>query len=55
MLKLFNHKTPKEVKETDAKALLERLSLSQHLSPGSNNGLHAMITKMKVLAECEGR
>lgn len=50
VLLMFNGKRPEEVVALDPKPTLARLGLDKHLSPGRNNGLHAMIARMKTLA-----
>ena len=49
MLSLFDGSTPAEARAIDAKAVVEKLGLSEHLSPTRRNGLWAMIERIKTL------
>ncbi len=49
MLSLFDGVTPQQARLIDAKATVERLGLSEHLSPTRRNGLWAMIERIDVL------
>ncbi len=49
ILMIFSGKTPSEIVKTDAKAILEELGLSQHLSPMRTNGLFAMVERIKAI------
>ncbi|MEL6796307.1 MAG: SufE family protein [Planctomycetota bacterium] len=49
MLSLFDGSTPAEARAIDAKAVVERLGLSEHLSPTRRNGLWAMIERINTL------
>ncbi len=46
LLRLFNHKTPKEILEIDAKGLFHKIGLDAHLSPQRSNGLTAMVNRV---------
>jgi cysteine desulfuration protein SufE len=48
---IYNGKTPQQVIETDAVGTLGELGLEEHLSPTRRNGLHAMIGRIRALAE----
>ncbi|HXV74550.1 MAG TPA: SufE family protein [Sphingomonadales bacterium] len=50
MMILFSGKTAQEIAATDAKAVLEKLGLSRHLSPMRTNGLYAMVRRIRELA-----
>ena len=50
LLVLFGNKTPEEALRVDARPVFEQLDLEQHLSPSRNNGLHAMVKRIKELA-----
>jgi cysteine desulfuration protein SufE len=50
LLVLFSGKTPREALQNDARPVFEKLGLEQHLSPNRNNGLHAMVRRIKELA-----
>ena len=47
---IFNGRTPEEVLAIDAKSILARLGLDQHLSPTRKNGLFAMVERIRTLA-----
>ena len=51
MMLLFNGKTAAEIKETDARAVLDTLGLSRHLSPMRTNGLFSMLGRIQELAK----
>lgn len=46
LLRLFNHKTPKEILEIDAQGLFHKIGLDAHLSPQRSNGLTAMVNRV---------
>ena len=48
---LYNGKTPREILDTDAVGFLRELGLEDHLSPTRRNGLHAMVGRIRTLAE----
>ena len=51
MMLLFNGKTAVEINNTDAKAVLDTLGLSRHLSPMRTNGLFSMLGRIQALAQ----
>lgn len=51
MMLLFSGRTAKEIEKTDAKAVLETLGLSRHLSPMRTNGLYSMVGRIKEIAK----
>lgn len=51
MLLIYSGKTPQAILEFDIQALLDRLQLSQHLSPNRANGLHSMVALIRKTAE----
>ncbi|MEZ5757975.1 MAG: SufE family protein [Emcibacteraceae bacterium] len=51
ILMIFSNKTPEEIINTDAKAILSDLGLSQHLSPMRTNGLFAMVERIKAIGK----
>jgi len=55
LLLIYSGKTPQEILETDARAVLEKLQLEQHLSPMRANGLHSMLQRIQELARAEAR
>jgi cysteine desulfuration protein SufE len=44
---LFDQKTPAEIIAVDAKSILGKLRLEQHLSPTRKNGLFAMVERIR--------
>lgn len=50
MMLIFNGKTADEIRETDARAFLDKLGLAQHLSPMRTNGLYSMLSRIQELA-----
>ncbi len=50
LLAHYSGKTAKEILESDAITLFEKLGLNQHLSPQRRNGLFAMVKRLKQLA-----
>lgn len=50
-LEIFSGRKPAEIKMLDAEAILEKLDLSEHLSPQRSNGLKAMIARIKSEAD----
>ncbi len=51
VLEIFSGRTASEILSLDAKAILEKLGLAEHLSPQRSNGLQAMIARIKAEAE----
>ena len=49
ILMIFSNKTPQEIVEIDATAILKKLGLSQHLSPMRTNGLFSMVERIKAI------
>jgi cysteine desulfuration protein SufE len=47
---IFNGRTPEEILASDAKGILARLGLDQHLSPTRKNGLFSMVERIRALA-----
>jgi cysteine desulfuration protein SufE len=48
---IYSGRTAQEILETDANALLDRLHLSEHLTPQRSNGLMAMVKRIRHDAE----
>jgi cysteine desulfuration protein SufE len=48
---LFDGKTPAEIARTDAQAVFDSLGLSEHLTAQRNNGLRALVERIKADAE----
>ena len=53
VMRMFDGKSPAEIVAFDHRAVLARLGLDKHLSPGRSNGLHSMIKRIVALAEAE--
>jgi len=51
VLEVFSGRKASEIVKLDAKIILEKLGLSEHLSPQRSNGLQAMIARIKAEAE----
>jgi len=51
VLAIFSHRTPQEVRATDAETYFAQLGLAGHLSMGRRNGLESMVKRVKQLAE----
>ncbi|PHR94511.1 MAG: cysteine desulfuration protein SufE [Robiginitomaculum sp.] len=47
VINIFSGRTPKDIINTDAKAILDQLGLSEHLSMQRSNGLNAMIARIQ--------
>jgi len=48
---IFSGRSAKDIIDIDALAILEKLGLTEHLSPQRSNGLHAMIARIKQEAQ----
>lgn len=51
LLLCYADKPPEEILAFDVRALLTKLGLSKHLSPSRSNGLHAMVKRIRQIAE----
>lgn len=49
LIKVLNNRTPKDILDADL-YFIDRIGLSEHLSPTRSNGLLAMVKQMKVYA-----
>ena len=47
---IYSGRTAREIMETDAQAILDRLDLAQHLSPMRTNGLFSMLQRIGQMA-----
>jgi sulfur transfer protein SufE len=47
---LYDGRTPTELLQIDAHAVLSRLGLDKHLSPTRKNGMFAMVERIRTLA-----
>ena len=50
LMVLYDRKAPREILETDAEAVLDRLDLGSHISPNRRNGFYAMVETIKKTA-----
>lgn len=50
LLTVYSGRTPREILETDIRALFSRLGLDRHLSPQRRNGLFGMVERIRALA-----
>ena len=50
VFRIFSGYTPGQILQADAKAILKKLGLSEHLSPQRANGLQAMIERIRTIA-----
>jgi len=50
-LEIYSGRSPGEIIDIDANAVLKQLDLSEHLSPQRSNGLQAMIERIKTEAK----
>jgi cysteine desulfuration protein SufE len=51
VLEIFSGRRATDILALDAKDIMEKLGLSEHLSPQRSNGLQAMIARIKAEAE----
>lgn len=51
VLEIFSGRRASEILQLDAKDIMKKLGLSEHLSPQRSNGLQAMISRIKAEAE----
>lgn len=49
LLRIFNRQKPQDVKDADL-SFIDKIGLTQHLSPTRSNGLSAMIKQIKLYA-----
>ena len=47
LLVIYSNRTPEEILEVDARAILDRFELQAHLSPSRSNGLVAMVERIR--------
>jgi len=50
LLRLYSHRPGEEILAVDARDVLHRIGLSEHLSPQRSNGLASMITRIRTVA-----
>ncbi len=51
LLTIYNGQSPEAIREIDIDALMERIGLSNHLSPNRRNGFVSMINRIRMTAE----
>ena len=51
LIALYSDRTSSEILATDAKPILQRMGLAEHLTPQRSNGLSAMVARIKADAE----
>lgn len=51
VLEIFSDRTASEISALNAKDILAKLGLSEHLSPQRSNGLQAMVSRIQAEAE----
>lgn len=47
LLVMYSDRTPEEILQVDARAILDRLDLQAHLSPSRSNGLFSMVERIR--------
>jgi cysteine desulfuration protein SufE len=47
LLVMYSDRTPEEILQVDARAILDRLELQAHLSPSRSNGLFSMVERIR--------
>ncbi|WP_421792289.1 SufE family protein [Hyphobacterium sp.] len=50
MIRLYSGRAASEIGEIDARSVLEKIGLAEHLSPQRSNGLNSMIARIKTEA-----
>ena len=48
LLAIYSGRSPRQILETDGKALLARIGLEEHLTPQRSNGLAAMVERIRA-------
>lgn len=51
LLTIFSGKSSREILETDARSVFEKLGLKDHLTPQRSNGFYAMVSRIRSDAE----
>ena len=51
LLRLYSDRSPEDILSVDAREVLRRIGLAEHLSPQRSNGLSAMIGRIRAAAE----
>ncbi|MAM95370.1 SufE family protein [Parvibaculum sp.] len=51
LMRLYSDKTPKEILDTDARAIFTSLGLDEHLTPQRSNGLYSMVGRIQADAK----
>ena len=50
LLRVYSGRTPEDILSVDAREVLKRIGLSEHLSPQRSNGLTSMIGRIRAAA-----
>lgn len=53
LLRIYSGKTPQDILKIDARQILEKLGLNEHLSPQRSNGLYSMVARIQADAEAQ--
>lgn len=51
LLMIYSGKTPQEIMAVDIQEIFDKLELGQHLSPSRSNGFHAMVKRIRAIAD----
>lgn len=51
LLRLYDGRSPRQILEIDPNETFKRMNLEAHLSPTRRNGLHAMVKRVRELAD----
>lgn len=51
LIRLYSGRTAEEIASVDARSVLQRIGLAEHLSPQRSNGLNSMIARIQSEAE----
>jgi len=54
ILAAYNNKSPQDILSFDVESYFEQLDLLRHLSPTRGNGLRAMVSRIRAIAETTG-
>ncbi|MBT5872378.1 MAG: SufE family protein [Candidatus Latescibacteria bacterium] len=51
LLMIYSGKTAREILDVDIEGIFTKLDLTSHLSPSRSNGFHAMVARIRSIAE----
>jgi len=51
LMRIYSNRTPEEIRAVDAREVLARIGLAEHLTPQRSNGLASMIGRIRMAAE----